>query len=161
MQAMKTFRRSLLGLALLAVCLLGAPGYASAQSPANFAALAGDWSAHGFGLSIASDGQAVAHWRVYQWCSDLSSPAPCDSMLGNDIENGGLAMLRFTSLSGGVGTATVLMSSDPATLSPGSSVTMRTQSGGTARLTTSGSLDMVLCGPKFDPSQFTSAPCGA
>src|SRR4051794_35457399 len=114
--AMRTWARAIFVLALLGLCLARLGDPASAQSRGRFAALAGNWTAHGFGLSVADDGQAVANWRVYQWCSDLTAPAPCDSILGNDIEDGGLAMVRFTSISGGVATGTVLMSSDPNTL---------------------------------------------
>jgi hypothetical protein len=158
---LRAWSRTAFVLALLALCLarLGEP--ASAQSRGRFAAVAGDWTAHGFGLSVADDGQAVANWRVYQWCSDLTSPAPCDSILGNEIESGGLAMVRFTSISASMASGIVLMSSDPNTLSAGSSVSLTLQTGGTARLSASGSSDIVLCGPNFDPGQFASPPCGA
>jgi hypothetical protein len=133
----------------------------SAGTTSTYSSIAGGWSSHGFDMSIAADGQAVAHWRVYQWCTDLTNPAPCDSIIGNQIEAGGLGMLRFTSTSGSDATAMVLMSSDPGTLTTGGQVSLQLLPGGIARMRGVGSSAMLICGPNYDAAQFNSPPCGA
>jgi hypothetical protein len=145
----------------LALLCLGAPRAAFAGSGSDFSAIAGGWSMHGLSLEIAGDGQAVAHWRVYTWCSDLSRPAPCDSIIGNSIEDGGLAMLRFTSFDGSSATATVLMSSDSSVFGTDAPVILRLMPGGVAQIQPSRADPLVLCGPAFDPGAFATPPCGA
>lgn len=154
-------RRSHLA-ALLAVLALAlaAPATVRAQRSPDFSSMAGNWEAHGFSLDIGSDGQAVAHWRVYTWCNMLTQPAPCDSMIGNEIVDGGLAMLDFMTLTSNAASATVLMSSDPSFFAPGSTITLQMMPGGVAKMLPDRG-GPLLCGPNFDPSAFSSPPCGA
>jgi len=142
----------------LAAVAASAP--ARAQSGLDFTTISGKWSAHGIGLDIGTDGQAVASWRVYTWCSSLTQPAPCDSTIGNDIMDGGLAMLQFSSISGGTASALVLMSSDPSLFSAGSTITMQIMSGGVAQVTGTAN-QLTLCGPHFNPGAYAVSPCGA
>jgi hypothetical protein len=151
------------GLLLLSLGVLR-PTPASAGRSGTYSGIAGEWSGHGFELTIGADGQAVAQWREYQWCSDLSGPDPCDSIVGNEIYSGGLAMLRFTSLTSMSANAMVLMTSDPSDLALGQEISLAILPGGVARiqgLGSSGSASLTLCGPSFDPTQFQNSPCGA
>jgi len=150
--------RVMLVLAFMLAGMAAAP--ARAQSVQDFSAIGGAWSAHGIGLNIGNDGQAVASWRVYTWCALLTQPAPCDSMIGNDIMDGGLAMLQFSSINGGTASALVLMSSDPGVFTAGSTITMQLMSGGVAQITGSAN-PLTLCGPHFNPGAFAVPPCGA
>src|SRR5579862_343458 len=99
---------STLGAALtFAIVLIAAPPAALAQQlqpiPDVFV---GDWSRHGVGLTIsrfdsaAEQGEALARWRIYTWCQDpvtnAPNPPPCDSVIGNSLEDGGIAVIALT-----------------------------------------------------------------
>jgi hypothetical protein len=76
--AMSLIRRS--GVLLFLVGLLAVPLPAAAQEADQpFAALAGDWDMHGFGLTVYDDGSSEAVWRVYRWCGP-GVPSPCDRL---------------------------------------------------------------------------------
>ena len=76
--------------------LLAAPVAVAAQEVDRpFAALAGDWDRHGFGLTVNDDGTATAVWRVYHWCGP-GVPQPCDRLTDNRIISGGRADITFT-----------------------------------------------------------------
>ena len=158
---MHSIRLAIATLILAVSALIGLPQTVTADNPADFSAITGAWFRHGVSMTIGPDGQAVANWRVYQWCNDLTRPAPCDSIIGNNIIDGGLAMLRFTSGNSGTATATVLMSSQSTVLAPGAQVSLLLLPGGVAQVSGLGGGSTLICGPNFDPSQFQNLPCGA
>jgi hypothetical protein len=65
------------------------------ESGRSFAAIAGGWWHHGFGLDVSEDGRAQAVWRTYQWCGPGVVGA-CDRMQGDQIISGGEAEIVFT-----------------------------------------------------------------
>jgi hypothetical protein len=148
-------------LATIGTLALVVPAIAGVTAAPDFSPIAGAWGAHGISVEIGNDGQAVAHWRIYTWCNTVQQPAPCDSIIGDSIEDGGLAMLSFTTFNGTTATGVVLMSSDTTGFSPGSTVVLQTMRGGVAQMQAIGGSPILLCGPAFDPTAFTTSPCGA
>lgn len=135
----------------------------------------GTWWHHGAGITITRNDavpeapNVVAQWRTYTWCSDAltkkHNPPPCDSFVGNFIEDGGIASLAVFHSQGqddrylsGVMVAT----SDPKgflgtwggaiqfTMLPGNMLLVETSTGST-----------MFCGAATDYSQYPPAPCGA
>lgn len=141
--------------------ILGAPGIPGAGAATDFTSSAGSWNQHGLWLYIAADGQAVARWRVYIWCNLLTKPAPCDSILDGHIEDGGLAMIGFTSWSDATAVGTILMSSDLSVFEPGDVIKFTQLPGGVGQIEPARAPYLLLCGPAFDSTQFRVPPCGA
>lgn len=114
-------------------------------------------------------GSAVAQWRTYTWCQDpitkKPNPPPCDTFVGNFIEDGGIASIALLhpqgqddrSLSG-----VLVATSDPAggfgkwggsvqyTMLPGNMLLVDTNTG-----------SIMFCGENTDFSQYSPYPCGA
>ena len=146
-------------------------------SPTNqpdFSSFAGSWGSHGFGITVGTNGDALAQWRVYSWCDETAPPGPCDTVLagqGNDggkvvdlIEDGGLAQTVFSGVSNGSAYGVVVESTVPDFLEPGGSVTLTLLPYDMALLM-QGATSVTLCGPNFaqqaPPDVVASGPCGA
>jgi hypothetical protein len=129
----------------------------------DFTAFAGPWVRHGFGLTVAGDGQAQASWRVYRWCH-LENVAPCDAIdEERGIINGGQATIVFRRIEWPVAFGDVLDTTQPEMLAPGP-VSLILLPYGMARLS-QGSRQVVLCGPDYAelaPEEVRRLfPCGA
>jgi hypothetical protein len=151
------------GLLLLAGGL-AAPLSAAAQDVDQpFAALAGDWDRHGFGLTVDDDGTAAAVWRVYRWCGP-GVPQPCDLLTDNRIISGGRADITFTAVDdAGALQGQVSHSTDDELLVDGP-VSLSPLPDGMAHLA-QGATQLDLCGPHFlelaSPEVVDQLPCGA
>jgi hypothetical protein len=159
---MSLIRRS--GVLLFLVGLLAVPLPAVAQEADQpFAALAGDWDMHGFGLTVYDDGSSEAVWRVYRWCGP-GVPSPCDRLTDNRIISGGHANITFTSADdSGALQGEVSDSSDEELLVEGP-LTLSPLPNGMAHLE-QGSTQFDLCGPHYlelaSPEVIDQQPCGA
>lgn len=168
-----------IGAMALALGALAAPGATThAQNPPgsqpDFTNFAGPWIRHGFGITVGTNGDALARWRVYSWCDATAPPGPCDSILNGQgsvggqvvdlIENGGLAQIVFTGASSGTASGMVIESTVPDFLVPGGLVTLSLLPYDMAVLV-QGETSITLCGPSFGelapPDVFASSPCGA
>ena len=125
---------------------------------------AGIWVSHSLALTVQTDGQAIASWRVYKWCGPGVSP-PCDTMRGSNIDAGGQAKLTFTGADGASLKGQITGSNVRDQWPIGSTITFVLQPYGLARLFGgNGRLDYTLCGPDFanaPPDVARSVPCGA
>ncbi len=150
---------------------LGVTGWAAGEFLAAPRAAAGEfgrfaegWSAHGFGLGIAPDGQAAAVWRTYRWCGP-GVAEPCDSFEGNLIMSGGQAAVAFARVEDSTAVGQVLASTDPQAWPVGAEVRLVLQPYGMAQLIVGGNGSRTLCGPRFAVEAplavRQSAPCGA
>jgi hypothetical protein len=130
----------------------------------DFAAFATSWDRHGFHLTVESDGQASAAWRVYRWCH-LGEPPPCDWIDEERgyITGGGQATIVFRRVEWPVAYGEVLDTTQPEVLARGP-VTLTLLPYGMARLT-QGSRQVVLCGPDYAELAPEAVrrlfPCGA
>jgi hypothetical protein len=151
--------------------VLGIQGWAAADfltvgptSPGQFDRFRDGWGAHGIGLSVAADGQAIASWRVYRWCGPGVLP-PCDSMDGNFIINGGNAAMMFTAVEGDTARGQVRATTDPNGWPLGVDITLTLKPYGMAELSVADSPPRALCGSRFAtdaPREVrNSYPCGA
>ena len=157
-------RAARLGTLALLVGLLTAPLPAAAQEadPA-FAAFAGGWSHHGFGLTVYDDGSGVAIWRVYRWCGP-GVPEPCDLLTDNRIISGGHADLTFTGIDeAGALQGEVSSATDTELLADGP-LSLTSQPYGMLLLE-QGDTQLTLCGDQFTnlapPEVVEQSPCGA
>jgi hypothetical protein len=135
------------------------------SSGADFSSFVGTWVRHGFALTVNADGNGDASWRVYGWCS--ASPPPCDSIIGNQIIDGGHASIQLISVRGSSATGTIFGSTDPNGIAD-SPVTLTLLPYDMASLTETGRLPpttTLLCGDVFaklaPQSVLDSSPCGA
>jgi hypothetical protein len=133
------------------------PAAPAATALRGLAPLVGDWTGHGGGIHIGADGQGLATFRAYRFCTDNPTP-PCDTMNGNAIVDGGRATFRLTA-AGTPGTATgqVTSSNDPEAFQPGFVVTINLTSGDVMLVSSSPTAQSVAyCG-----SRATAGACGA
>jgi hypothetical protein len=135
------------------------------SSGADFSSFVGTWVRHGFALTVNADGNGDASWRVYGWCG--ASPPPCDSIIGNQIIDGGHASIQLISVRGSSATGTIFGSTDPNGIAD-SPVTLTLLPYDMASLTETGRLPpttTLLCGDAFaklaPQSVLDSSPCGA
>ena len=130
------------------------------QAP-DFTAFAKDWGRHGFGMTVAPNGEATVGWRVYKWCSDDPTP-PCDAMVDSDIISGGHATIVFERVEGSTAYGRVVDSNDPQLLDDAVSLTLKEY--GMAVLEQDSS-SIELCGPNYwqeAPDWLKETwPCGA
>jgi hypothetical protein len=149
---------------LFLAAVLAAPAAVAAQNDDQpFAALAGDWDRHGFGLTVNADGTATAVWRVYRWCGP-GVPEPCDRLSDNRIYSGGHADITFTDADeAGALQGQVSDSTDDELLVDGP-VSLSSLPNGMAHLE-QGATGLDLCGPHFlelaSPELVDQLPCGA
>lgn len=137
----------------------------AAASSADFSSFVGTWLRHGLVVEINADGSGAASWRVYSFCSD--GPPPCDSIVDNEIMDGGHASLRLQSVTGASASGTLANSSDPQNF-PNGPITITLRPYDMATLTDTGRSPAVtspLCGDAFatlaPPSVQDTSPCGA
>lgn len=134
----------------------------SARQVLGIAPFAKEWGRHGLSLAIDGTGHGEGTWRVYQWCSANPTP-PCDDMVGNMIQPGGLGAFIFYRVQGTTAYGAVIGSTDPDSL-PLGAVTLTLQPFGMAQLTSDGE-PIDLCGPDFlrlaPPAVQSAGPCGA
>jgi hypothetical protein len=128
------------------------------------------WYHHGGGFEItcppASDlehqvGSMTASWRTYTWCPDVNNKPPCDSMIGSNIMDGGIASLAVTHAAGSDPrsiTATVVATSDPKGMfGPlGKVSSLQMLPGNMLQMN-----GVFYCGSHTDLSQYPESPCGA
>jgi hypothetical protein len=134
----------------------------------------GTWWHHGAELTISRPdevpeaGSVIAQWRTYTWCEDALAqrvnPPPCDMMLGNFIEDGGIASIALLHPQGqqasnlnGVVTAT----SDPRTFGKQGDAVAFTMLPGNMLLVGAGGQSTMFCGDNTDFSRYPPSPCGA
>jgi hypothetical protein len=127
---MYAVRLSLVALVCVLASFTGFPATPLRADSPDLTNFAGEWDGHGFELNVGPDGQAVASWRVYQWCRNPTVTAACDSIINNVLIDGGLAMLRITSVSGGTADALVISSTQSNTLTAGEHLEMTLLPGG-------------------------------
>jgi hypothetical protein len=171
--------RALLGTAALLAAMAAFLPLGASASDLQLAPIpdmyVGAWWHHGAGIMITKfegspeGGSAVAQWRTYTWCQDpitkKPNPPPCDTFVGNFIEDGGIASIALLhpqgqddrSLSG-----VLVATSDPAggfgkwggsvqfTMLPGNMLLVDTNTG-----------SIMFCGENTDFSQYSPYPCGA
>ena len=122
----------------------------------------GEWTYHGFDLTVNDDGTSQAIWRVYRWCGPVV-PKPCDT-LGNDrITSGGYADLSFSRVDdAGVLQGEVTSSTDAELLDVGP-VTLTPQEYGISL--DQGATQITLCGAHYvelaPQDVIDQSPCGA
>ena len=138
---------------------------AASPTPPDFGPFAKDWGRHGFGITVATTGEATASWRVYKLCNDDPTP-PCDPVVNNDILNGGHVTIIFTRVVGDSAYGWVKESTDEQgfsgrialTLQPYDMALLESVDGPEASST-------LLCGPNFweeaPESLQQEWPCGA
>lgn len=133
---------------------------ASAEQAARQAVLApfsGGWGKHGYQLSISPDGSGEATWRTYEWCHRPGVKPPCDSIAPDGIiQEGGHAVLTFSSVEGRTAYGSMIDISDPAhlvrlsvslTLQPEGTALMRSGDEARVRTAPGGPTDgRTLCG---------------
>jgi hypothetical protein len=73
--------------------------------------LLGAWYGHGRGLTVEADGSFELGYRLYKFCD--SNPAPCDSLRGNEIVDGGHVAGRFDAGSPPRWTGQITSASEP------------------------------------------------
>jgi hypothetical protein len=133
----------------------------------------GGWWHHGAGITITrfeaspTGGSALAQWRTYTWCQDplttKPNPPPCDTSVGNFLEDGGIASIALLhpqgqddrSLSG-----ILVARSAPGFGKWGDSVEFTMLPGNMLLVVTSDGSTM-FCGENTDVSQYPPYPCGA
>lgn len=139
------------------------PAAAATLIAPDFGAFAKGWWHHGFVLSIDIDGQGIANWRVYKWCSDDPSP-PCDRIEGDLLFSGGSATLVFSRIDGQTAIGRVTSSNDQTTFRLGSEVLLTLLPYDMASLIHN-RYETILCGPDYaelaPESLRETLPCGA
>jgi hypothetical protein len=161
----------------LTACLLSlAPGAAYADEP-KLAPVPdmyyGSWWHHGMNITITRHDWApeaptvIAQWRTYTWCLDSFSnkrnPPPCDSMVGNFIEDGGIASLAVFHPDGQderTLTGVIVATSDAKGLGKWGSDLQFTMLPGNMLLLQAAGEATLLCSDNTDYSQYPQAPCG-
>lgn len=71
------------------------------------------WGGQDRSLDFQADGQALLSYRIFEFCG-RGQPAPCDTMQGDQVSDGGRVTLRFTNAAGPVATGQIAASNDPA-----------------------------------------------
>ena len=126
------------------------------------------------GITITRNGYApeapsvIAQWRTYTWCVDpftqRRNAPPCDTMIGNMIEDGGIASIALFHLQGQDDqhlTGVVVATSDPNGLGPwGTSLPFTMLPGNLLQVGT-GDQATLFCDADTDYSQYSEFPCGA
>jgi hypothetical protein len=168
----------ILGAALLVAVVTTPPGVGADPADQQLAPIpdiyVGSWSRHGSSLSITRPdafpeaGNLIAQWRTYTWCQDpvskKANPPPCDMIIGNSIEDGGLASIALLHPEGqddknisGVVTATT----DPSAFGKQGADVLFTMLPGNMLLVNANGQSTMYCGDNTDYSLYPPYPCGA